>query len=103
MMTAKFNKLKQTKKDNTMKYTNEFDINTFNFWSGAKDTVDDIQRAGKMEELGTLIEDTFSYDAEPPSETDINDFVWFERDFIYESLGLDENGNLPDDLQETEE
>lgn len=83
-----------------MKYTNEFDINTFEFWSGAKDTIADIQRAGKMEELGALIEDTFSCDEEPPTETAINDFVWFERDFIYENLGLDENGNLLNDEDE---
>ena len=85
-----------------MKYTNEFDINTFKFWSGAKDTITDIQRAGKLEELGALIEEVFGDNEEPPSETAINDFVWFERDFIYENLGLDENGNLPDGEQETE-
>lgn len=31
-----------------------------------------------------------------PTETEVNDFLWFERDYIYESLGLDENGRLID-------
>lgn len=80
-----------------MKYTNEFDINTFEFWSGAKDTITDIARAHKMDALQSLIIETFAFDEEPPSETAINDFVWFERDFIYENLGLDENGNTIED------
>jgi hypothetical protein len=29
--------------------------------------------------------------------------VWFDRDFIYEQLGLDENGNLIDDEDEDED
>ena len=30
-------------------------------------------------------------------DTTINDFIWFERDTIYDYLGLDENGELPKD------
>lgn len=65
-----------------------------NSWSGALDTLKDIEEADKEDELMYLLEDIF-YDT-TPTETEVNDFLWFERDYIYESLGLDENGRLID-------
>ena len=32
---------------------------------------------------------------EVPTDTAVNDFIWFKRDRIYENLGLTENGKLP--------
>lgn len=78
-----------------MVYSRDFSVDSFEFWSGAKDTVEDVRRAGKMDELQSLIEEQFAADETPPTETTINDFVWFEREFIYGRLGLDENGELP--------
>lgn len=78
-----------------MEYTKEFSVDSFGFWSGAKDTVDDVRRAGKIDELQSLIEAQFADGEKPPTETQVNDFVWFERGFIYGQLGLDENGELP--------
>lgn len=86
-----------------MEYTKEFSVDDFKFWSGAKDTVDDVRRAGKMDELQSLIEEQFAVDETPPSETTINDFVWFERNFIYEQLGLDENGEVLLDDEDDED
>lgn len=77
-----------------MVYSKEFSVDTFPFWSGAKDTFDDVCKADKMYKLQFLIEEMFADSETPPTETDINDFVWFERDFIYKQLGLDENGKL---------
>lgn len=71
-------------------------------WSGAVYTLDDIERAGKEEEFMELLEETFAC-GNTPTETDVNDFIWFERDFIYELLGLDENGELKKDEEEEEE
>ena len=65
-----------------------------NSWSGALDTLKDIEEADKEDELMYLFEDIF-YDT-TPTETEVNDFLWFERDYIYENLGLDENGRLID-------
>ena len=84
-----------------MRYTKEFDVDTFEFWAGAKDTIEDIKKAGKMDELGLLIESAFECDDEPPTETQINDLVWHDRSYVYEQLGLDENGKPIED--ETEE
>ena len=78
-----------------MKYTRDFSVDSFQFWSGAKDTVEDVRKAGKMDELQEVVEEQFS--DYTPTETQVNDFVWFERDYIYSQLGLDENGNAPDE------
>lgn len=86
-----------------MEYTKEFSVDSFEFWSGAKDTVDDVRRAGKMDELQSLIEAQFADGKTPPTETQVNDFVWFERGFIYGQLGLDENGELPSEEDDDEE
>ena len=80
-----------------MEYKQDFDIDDFPFWSGACDTIKDVSEAGKMDELADLIEEALGMSNEIPTKTQINDFVWFERDMIYERLGLDENGKLPED------
>lgn len=67
-------------------------------WSGAVDTISDIQNANKEDEFMDLIENVFCN--ELPTDTEINDFIWFERDFIYENIGLTEDGNLPKDEME---
>lgn len=88
-----------------MEYKKDFSVDTFEFWSGARDTIKDIENAGLMDKLQTMIETAF--DGEIPTETQINDMVWFDRDFIYENLGLDENGkpikNDEDDESEDDE
>lgn len=74
----------------------EMDYRTLknNSWSGALDTLKDIEEADKEDELMYLLEEIFADTT--PTETEVNDFLWFERDYIYESLGLDENGRLID-------
>lgn len=64
-------------------------------WSGATDTLDHIIEANKEDEFMELIEGIFY--GELPTEGEINDFIWFETDFIYENIGLTKNGNLPED------
>ena len=69
-------------------------------WSGAVDTIADIQNANKEDEFMNFLEMVFC--DEVPTDTAVNDFIWFERDYIYENLGLTENGELPEDkLEET--
>lgn len=70
-----------------MYYTVEFDINSFEFWSGAKSRIERIRELDKMDELEGLIIEVFG-DTDNVSETDINDFVWFEDDMINEYLGI---------------
>ena len=69
-------------------------------WSGAVDTIADIQNANKENEFMNFLEAVFC--DEVPTDTTVNDFIWFERDYIYENIGLTENGELPEDeLKET--
>ena len=69
-------------------------------WSGAVDTIADIQNANKETEFMNFLEMVFC--DEIPTDTAVNDFIWFERDYIYESIGLTENGELiEDELEET--
>lgn len=81
-----------------MNYTKEFSIDTFEFWSGAKTTIENVRKAGKLAELEIIIEETFA--DETPTATQINDMVWFDCEYIYEQLGLDKNGNLIEDIDE---
>lgn len=64
-------------------------------WSGAVDTIVDIQNANKEDEFMDFLEMVFCDDV--PTDTNVNDFIWFERNYIYENIGLTENGNLPED------
>ena len=74
----------------------EMDYRTLknNSWSGALDTLKDIEEADKEDELMYFLEEIFADTI--PTETEVNDFLWLDRDYIYESLGLDENGRLID-------
>ena len=74
----------------------EMDYRTLknNSWSGALDTLKDIEEADKEDELMYFLEEIFADIT--PTETELNDFLWHDRDYIYESLGLDENGRLID-------
>lgn len=75
-----------------MYYKVEFDINNFKAWAGGKDTLDDLTWE-QLQIVQEWITDLYSDSDTIPTETDINDILWFEREEIYELLGLDENGN----------
>ena len=80
---------------------NTFDDVYKNSWSGALDTLNDIQRAEKEADFMWLLEEMF--EDRTPTETEVNDFIWFDREYIYEQCGLDENGNLIDENAESRE
>ena len=58
----------------------------FEFWSGARDTADELT-ADEIEEVLTILEDAYP---EGMTETELNDFFWFERDTIAEWLGYED-------------
>lgn len=73
-----------------MEYKTDFDIDRFEFWSGALCTIENVRKAGLLDELAQHLEEVFADTT--PTDTEINDYVWFERDEIYSRLGLNENG-----------
>lgn len=59
---------------------------TFEFWSGGKDTVEELT----FDELATVFDMFFECWDGYPTETDVNDFFWFERDTIADWLGFND-------------
>lgn len=57
-------------------------------WSGAVDTLQTIEENDKESKLMELLEDIFSTTI--PTITEINDFLWFSDDKIFESLGIEQ-------------
>lgn len=90
-----------------VKTINEYGKNDFynlydNSWSGAKDTLDDIRNANLEDEFMDLLDEYFGTEEEI-DDTELNDFIWFERDTIYENLGLDENGEVKTEEEDDDE
>lgn len=77
-----------------MKITKEVTTkNDFNFWSGAVDTVNELTD----EEFETVIGELEMLNPEGITETELNDFFWFEDDTIAEMLGYNNWEELEDD------
>ena len=57
----------------------------FDAWSGAVDTKERIIQEGKADEFDNLIDELYP---DGLSETQLNDILWFEEDWIFEMLGI---------------
>lgn len=66
----------------------EYDFNDLknNSWSGAINTINTIEEHNKENALMDLLEELFLDSI--PEETQINDFLWFDSDYIFEVLGI---------------
>jgi len=69
-------------------------IDGFIPWSGAVSTWEEIQEANKVEDLEFLLEEIYP---EGITDTQLNDLLWFESDWIYESLGITEEDEEEDE------
>ena len=58
-----------------------------NSWSGAIDTLKTIMEYNLENELMRHLEEIFY---EGATDTEINDYLWFESDYIFEVLGINE-------------
>ena len=63
-------------------------LESFKAWAGALDTLNTVRERGGMDILTTICEDIFSGDI--PTEVQINDWLWFDFDFIYQALGYED-------------
>ena len=70
-----------------MRYEVECSLENFPAWQGGKDTLEVLIKKGDCEEVERFIESSYCDEADAPTDTSINDFLWFERDFIAEHLG----------------
>lgn len=74
-----------------------YGIENFKCWSGAEYAYDAIIRNEKEAEFNAIIDDLYP---EGIDETTLNDILWHDRDWVYDILGLDENG---DPIEEDED
>ena len=79
--------------------TKELDsLYNFEAWSGAVETKEEILNQGYDEEFIRLNEEVYP---EGLDEGQLNDILWFESDWIYETLGMQDP--YADDEEEEEE
>lgn len=62
-----------------------------NCWSGAINTLKTIEEHDKEDELMEYLKETFGfYFDNVPTMTEVNDYLWFEDEAIFEALGISE-------------
>lgn len=83
-----------------MTITYELDLSSFKAWSGAKDTLDRIQREGKCAELENILEELYP---DGMTETQLNDLLWFDSESVYEWLGIRSEEQIEKEIKEAEE
>lgn len=83
-----------------MTITYELDLNSFQAWSGAVDTLERIQREGKCEELENILEELYP---DGMTETELNDLLWFDSESVYEWLGIRSEEQIEREIKEAEE
>lgn len=67
-----------------MEYITDKSLHDFPAWSGAKETLNTLTYE-QIEQLENMLPDMFS---DTPTDTEINDFLWFENDTIANLLGF---------------
>lgn len=72
-----------------------------NVWSGAVDTLKSIADAGLEDDFMNYMDEMWC--DQEPTMTEINDWLWFDSEIIFCDLGLDEDGNLPNDDEDEDE
>ena len=67
-------------------YNNNLSLRNFDAWSGAVDTKETIINEGKDKDFDYLIEELYP---DGLTDTQLNDLLWFEEDWIFEMLGIE--------------
>lgn len=80
-----------------MRIYSELDLNTFEAWSGAVDTLNRIRREGKCEELESALEEIYP---EGIDETELNDLLWFDSETVYEWVDLRTESQIESEIEE---
>ena len=82
-----------------MTITYELNLNSFQAWSGAKDTLERIRREGKCAELENELEELYP---DGMTETELNDLLWFDSESVYEWLGIRSEEQIEKEIEEAE-
>ena len=70
-------------------------VRDYEAWSGAVETIERLEELDKVEVLDSMLDEIFP---DGCTETEVNDFLWFERETIADLIGY-----FSDDLFEEEE
>lgn len=73
-----------------IKVTRQISIKEFQGWSGGEETLQRIWDEGKIDELDDLLESMYP-EGKEINETELNDWLWFGRDEIFELLGIQDS------------
>ena len=84
-----------------MTYTVETSLENFPAWSGGRDTLDVLIEKGLCDTVENILNDI--YEDEAPTDTEINDTLWFSRDEIAEWCGFSSWEALENGEEEEEE
>ena len=89
-----------------MKYYVETSLENFEAWSGGRDTLDVLIEKGLCDTVENILNDIYA--DETPTDTEINDTLWFSRDEIAEWCGFSswealENGEEEEEEETAEE
>lgn len=81
-----------------MKVYSEVSLIDFNFWGGAKDTAEELYEED-FNIIQSAIEEMECDENGMIEEVDLNDIIWFERDWIARILGYEDFEELIRDRQ----
>ena len=89
-----------------MKYYVETSLENFEAWSGGRDTLEVLIEKGLCDTVENILNDIYADEA--PTDTEINDTLWFSRDEIADWCGFSswealENGEEEEEETEEEE
>ena len=70
-----------------MVYQTEEALENFAAWAGGKATLDALIEKDVCDQIDELIEQSIGGENNIPTATEINDFLWFEKDYIAQYLG----------------
>lgn len=81
-----------------MRIVKDYEISLCDFeaWSGGADTMEDLT----YEDCEIIESELEMMYPDGMDETELNDFLWFERDWIAELLGYDDYDELLEDRKE---
>ena len=70
-----------------LKITRDIELENFQPWSGAVETFNRVYNEDKLDDLAFLLEDIYP---DGITDTQLNDILWFEDEWLFEALGISE-------------
>lgn len=97
---GKITESNQSKKRQINEATVMYDLSNYKPWSGAVDTWYRINDEGYYDAFERLIDELYP---DGIGETELNDLLWFEEDWVYEMLGMTSENDEDEDEEDIDE